>query len=350
MRDPTALRSPSGPAHKLVSQVGAPLSVTIILPAFNEELAIGSEILRIREALAGAGINYELIVVDDGSEDQTVTRALEAGARVLMHVGNHGYGASLKTGILAASHDVIVISDADGTYPPGHIPTLLAELQYSDMVVGARTGANVNIPLIRRPAKWILNALANQIAGQKIPDLNSGLRCFRRGTVLPYFSLLPNQFSFTTTITLALLGDEYRVVYLPIDYHKRIGKSKITPWHFMEFMILVLRMSMLFQPLRVFLPLAFTIAGVGLIKMAADIGVFLARHSGDVSTMFTAPVLSTSALVLFSVALQLGVLGLVADGVIRRIVQQNSPLPASHAVRVVESTGAAPTPPPPPRN
>jgi glycosyltransferase involved in cell wall biosynthesis len=327
----------------LALQVGAPPLVTVILPAFNEELVIASEILRVREALTGSGIKHELIVVDDGSEDETAARALDAGARVLKHIGNRGYGASLKTGILAASHDVIVITDADGTYPPRHIPMLLAELEDSDMVVGARIGADVCIPLIRRPAKWVLGALANQIAGQKIPDLNSGLRCFRRETVLPYFSLLSTRFSFTTTITLALLGDDYRVVYLPIDYHKRTGRSKIRPWHFMEFIMLVLRMAMLFQPLRVFLPLALTVGGLGLVKMAADIGAFLTEHSG--STMFTAPVLSISALLLLSMAMQLGVLGLVADGVIRRIIQQNKPLPASHAVRVVESVADAPTPP-----
>jgi glycosyltransferase involved in cell wall biosynthesis len=329
-------------ADALLARARVQAPVTIILPAFNEKLAIGSELHRLWQVLTDAGIQHELLVVDDGSEDQTAVSAVEAGARVLKHVGNRGYGASLKTGILAASYDVIVITDADGTYPPEQIPALLASLEDADMVVGARTGANVSIPIIRRPAKWLLGALANQIVGHKIPDLNSGLRCFRRATVLPYFSILSNGFSFTTTITLAFLGDEYRVVYLPIDYHKRIGKSKIRPWHFMEFVVLVLRMAMLFQPLRVFLPVAFTVGALGLTKMAIDIGVFMNRYPDAESSLFTTPVLSTSALLLLSAALQLGVLGLVADGVIRRIIQQSAPLPPSHAVRVIESAGSAP--------
>ncbi len=343
MHDPTAPRNQSAPANLAALPTGTTRSVTVIFPAYNEASAIESGIRQVRETLAAAGIEYELIVVDDGSEDQTADRALAAGARVLKHIGNRGYGAALKTGILAATHDVIVISDADGTYPAESIPMLLAALEHSDMVVGARTGGQVGIPFIRRPAKWLLGVLANQIAGQKIPDLNSGLRCFRRETVLPYFSLLSNRFSFTTTVTLALLGDDYRVVYLPIAYHKRTGASKIRPWHFLEFVMLVLRMAMLFQPLRVFLPVAFTVGGLGLAKMTIDIVGFMSRHAGNLAAMFHEPVLSTSALLLLSAALQLGVLGLVADGVIRRIIQQNGPLPLSRAVRVLESAATATT-------
>lgn len=338
MHDSNTL-STKGPSLPHATSNGAATPVTVVLPAFNEALAVGPEIHRIRDVLARAGIVHEILVVDDGSNDETVRRALEAGARVLQHVVNRGYGASLKAGILAASHDVIVITDADGTYPPEAIPALLTALGEADMVVGARTGAHVSIPLVRRPAKWLLGLLANQIAGRKIPDLNSGLRCFRRPTVLPYFSLLSNRFSFTTTITLAFLGDDYHVVYLPVDYHKRTGQSKIRPWHFMEFIILVLRMAMLFQPLRVFLPIAVALGAAGLAKAGTDIAVFLSRGLGGGATIFNSPVLSTSALLLLSASLQLGVLGLVADGVIRRIAQQRGPLPESHAMRVIEPSG-----------
>jgi hypothetical protein len=168
------------------------------------------------------------------------------------------------------------------------------------------------------------------------------MRAFRRNTVIPYFSLLSNRFSFTTTITLALLADEYRLVYLPIDYYKRTGKSKITPWHFMEFIILILRMAMLFQPLRVFLPIAFTLGAFGVTKAVVDIMVFLATRASDGWSLLVEPVLSTSALLLLGAALQLLVLGLVADGVIRRLIQQQKgPPPASHAARFVETVTAA---------
>jgi glycosyltransferase involved in cell wall biosynthesis len=317
------------------------LPASIILPAFNEELAISREISRIQRVMHDAGIEHELIVVDDGSKDNTAACALGSGARVLKHRENRGYGASLKSGIVAAAYDTIVISDADGTYPPEKIPSLLAALEDADMVVGARTGQDVRIPLARRPAKWILGWLANRIARKRIPDLNSGMRAFRRDTVLPYFSLLSNRFSFTTTITLALLGDEYRLVYLPIDYHKRTGKSKIMPWHFMEFVILVLRMAMLFQPLRVFLPIAFTLGAFGLAKAILDITVFFATRSSGAWSLLSVAVLSTSALLLLNAALQVLVLGLVADGVIRRLMQLKGPPPASHAARFVETVANA---------
>jgi glycosyltransferase involved in cell wall biosynthesis len=316
------------------------LPASIILPAFNEELAISREISRIQQVMNATGVEYELIVVDDGSGDDTAACALRSGARVLKHAENRGYGASLKSGIVAATYDSIVISDPDGTYPPEKIPYLLAALENADMVIGARTGQNVSTPLMRRPAKWLLGLLANRIAGQRIPDLNSGMRAFRRDTVIPYFSLLSNRFSFTTTITLALLAEEYRLVYLPIDYYKRTGKSKITPWHFMEFIILILRMAVLFQPLRVFLPIAFTLGAFGVTKAIFDITVFLATRVSDSWSLLTEPILSTSALLMMGAALQMLVLGLIADGVIRRLIQQKGPPPASHAVRFVETVAA----------
>jgi glycosyltransferase involved in cell wall biosynthesis len=259
----------------------------------------------------------------------------------LKHRENRGYGASLKSGIVAAAHDTIVISDADGTYPPEKIPSLLVALEDADMVIGARMGLDVSIPLERRAAKWVLGWLANRIAGRRIPDLNSGMRAFRRDTVVQYFSLLSNRFSFTTTITLALLGDEYRLVYLPIDYNKRIGKSKIKPWHFMEFIILILRMAMLFQPLRVFLPIVFTLGAFGVAKAISDITVFFTTHTSDVWSLLSVSILSASALLLLSAALQILVLGLVADGVIRRLMQLKGPPPASHAARFVETVATA---------
>jgi hypothetical protein len=204
------------------------------------------------------------------------------------------------------------------------------------MAVGARLGNNVHIPLVRRPAKWLLQALAARIAGQPIPDLNSGLRAFRRDCVKQYFSVLSNRFSFTTTVTLALLADDYRVVYHPIDYHRRIGESKITPRHFMDFIVLVLRMAMLFQPLKIFVPLAALFGVFGLLKVALDVvGLFRRADHIDWSLVFQ-PTLSTSAILMLLVAFQLLLVGMVADGVLRRIAQRNAPLIPSHAIGVHE--------------
>ena len=144
-------------------------AVSVILPVFNEERAVAAEIQEIRRVLQSRGIPHEVIVVDDGSADRSAEHAAAAGATVIRHVENRGYGAAIKTGMRAARHDTIVITDADGTYPADQIPELLARMDDADMVVGARTGANVHIPLIRRPAKWVLNWVAARVAGSGKP-------------------------------------------------------------------------------------------------------------------------------------------------------------------------------------
>jgi glycosyltransferase involved in cell wall biosynthesis len=246
-------------------------AVSIVIPAFNEESRVQPTVVELREILQQHEIHGEIIVVDDGSTDATARAAAAAGARVIRHRSNRGYGAAVKTGIQAATHDIIAITDADLTYPAEHIPNLLAELERADMVVGARVGRNVQIPLIRRPIKWALNHIANYLLNARIPDLNSGLRAFRRDVVMRYFPILPDQFSFTTTVTLAMHGDKYAVSYLPINYRERKGRSKIMPWDAARFLILILRTSMLFRPLRVFLPLVFVFLAYGLIKMTVDL-------------------------------------------------------------------------------
>jgi len=310
--------------------------VSIVLPAYNEEASVGLQVDAIRKQLAVSGMSHEILVVDDGSEDQTAQEALHAGARVLRHPQNRGYGSAIKTGILAAKHEMIIISDADGTYPVEEIPNLLAKLDGADMVVGARIGDSVHIPLIRRPAKWLLGQLAARIAGQPIPDLNSGLRAFRRDCVKQYFSILSNRFSFTTTVTLALLADDYRLIYHPINYYRRIGKSKIRPRHFMDFSVLVLRMAMLFQPLKVFAPLALSCGLLGVLKVVYDLVTLFPRSSNLGWSLFYQPVLSTSAILLLLVALQLLLIGMAADGLLRKISQQNRSLVPSHGISISE--------------
>ena len=245
--------------------------VSIVIPAYNEESGIPSVIAELHRVLGEYPAPIEIIVVDDGSTDATARAAALVGARVLRHRSNRGYGAALKTGIAAATYDQVTIIDADGTYPASYIPTLLDKLERADMVVGSRVNAGAKIPLIRRPAKWLLNRLANYLTNARIPDLNSGLRVFRRDIVMQYFPLLPDQFSWTTTITLAMHCDKYAVAYIPIDYRARKGRSKIVPWDAGSFLILILRTSMLFKPLRIFLPIVIVFAGYGIVKLAIDL-------------------------------------------------------------------------------
>lgn len=235
-------------------------NVSIIIPAYNEEGAIARQVETLLSVVHASIPNAEIIVVDDGSRDRTgdiaASLAARPGVRVLRHFSNRGYGAALKTGMLAATGQLIAITDADGTYPSERLPELIDAMRRNDMVVGSRTGPNAKIPLVRKPAKWVLGQFANYVAGRKIPDLNSGMRVFRKDIAMQYLHMLPDQFSFTTTITLAMMCDKYSVEYITIAYAKRVGKSKIVPWDAFNFFVLITRMAMLFRPVKVFLPIA----------------------------------------------------------------------------------------------
>jgi glycosyltransferase involved in cell wall biosynthesis len=235
---------------------------TVIIPVYNECVSIGSTISEIKK-LSG---KFEIVVVDDGSTDGTLELAMKTGVKVLRHNENRGYGASLKTGIRNARYNKIVITDGDGTYPNEKITELVKifENENLDMVVGARTSRNVKIPLLRRPAKWFIAKLAIFLTNKKIPDLNSGLRVMKKSVVQKYIRLLPDGFSFTTTITIAMLTNTYNVKYVPIDYFKRSGKSKIRPLRdTFNFVVLIIRMVLYFDPLKIFLPLSLPLIVTG---------------------------------------------------------------------------------------
>lgn len=244
--------------------------LSIVIPAFNEEGAVRAEVEHIDAVLRGAGIKFEIIVVDDGSSDKTADEAAKAPCRLLRQGTNRGYGAALKRGIFEAKAPIVAITDADGTYPAEDLPRLWAEREKFDMVVGSRTGADVNIPLARRPAKWFLNRLASYLAGRHIPDLNSGMRLMRKSHIELYERILPAGFSFTTTITLALLCNDYAVAYVPINYKKRVGSSKIRIMHAYHFTLLILRAVVLFNPLKVFLPIGAFLFVAGIAKFIYD--------------------------------------------------------------------------------
>lgn len=280
--------------------------VSIVIPAYNEENAIAETVDQIRKVMAHSAYDYELIVVDDGSEDRTGQRARRNGVRLVRHDTNQGYGAGLKTGIRAAKGDWIVITDADGTYPNDRIPDLLKYAGENDMVVGARVGGAAKIPLIRRPAKWVLAQVANYLAETKIPDYNSGLRVFRKDMAKRFFKILPSGFSFTTTITLSSLCHGYRVKYIPIDYYERTGKSKIKPFRdTYRFFMLIVRTTVYFNPLKVFMPLSFVLLTLGIGKMIYEI--------------ITAGGLAETSVLLILAAFQTFTLGLLADMIDKRI-------------------------------
>lgn len=235
--------------------------LTIVIPAYNEAGAIKSVIDNIRAGCAR--VVREIIVVDDGSSDGTAKIAEEAGARVVIHRENKGYGAALKSGIRAAQTEFIMTLDADGQHHPEDVMRLWEKADEADMVVGARSRF-FHSSLWRMPGKWFLNWMANYLTKRKIPDLNSGLRLIRREVAMRYLYLCPSGFSFSTTITMTLLCRGYVVSYVPINVEKRIGKSTVSLSTGMDTVFLILRVATLFNPFRIFVPLSFLLALLGI--------------------------------------------------------------------------------------
>lgn len=203
--------------------------ISVIIPALNESASVATTVQSISQVLTGSGLTpFEIIVVDDGSADQTGPLAEKAGAKVIRHPHNVGYGRSLKDGITAATYEVIVITDADGTYPIADIPKLYTEyLNGYDMVVGSRTGSHYRESLFKLPMRRLLQFLVEWTTGRRIPDINSGLRIFHRSTTLQFFPHLCDTFSFTTSLTLAYMMTGKFVAYSPIDYFQRNGTSHV---------------------------------------------------------------------------------------------------------------------------
>lgn len=277
--------------------------VSVIIPAFNEEEGIEKVLAQLKSL--NLGEKSEIIVVDDGSTDQTFRMASVNGVKVIRHEQNMGYGAALKAGIRHAKNEIIVISDADGSYPIKDIPIFLVDMEHADMVVGARVGKKAHIPFYRKPAKWFINKLANHLSGIKIPDLNSGLRAMCKEKVERFFSILPEKFSFTTTITLAFLTNGYSVKYIPIEYYKRKGKSKIHPIKdTLNFIQLIIRTIMYFNPLKIFLPLSFTF--------------FIASATVLIVSWLSGRVMDITTTILFVAGIQLLAIGMIADLIDKR--------------------------------
>ncbi|HAC62233.1 MAG TPA: glycosyltransferase family 2 protein [Cyanothece sp. UBA12306] len=287
------------------------LAFSIVIPVYNEEKGIGATLTHLQDTLQSSSCPYpyEIVVVNDGSKDNTKQILLSfEDINVVEHPRNQGYGAALKTGIRHSKYPLIVITDGDGTYPNEDIPSLVSLTKQADMVVGARIGANVTYPTIRKIPKWFLIRFAEWITNSRIPDMNSGLRVFPKKVAEQFMAILPNTFSFTTTITVAMLTNNYLVHYEPIDYHARQGQSKIKPIRdTLRFIKLILRTGIYFAPLKVFLPIAGLFFTGFLITLIQDV--------------FVRDDLTERTLILLIAATQTAMFALLADMIDKRLVK-----------------------------
>ncbi len=274
--------------------------ITVVLPAYNEEQAIGKVIDDIHRVMKETKYRYEILVVDDQSDDRTVEIAQSKNARVIKRVFRGGSGASRRTGITAAEGEIIVMLDADGTYEPADIPKMLSFFPDYDQVNGARTSEQGTLKLLRAPAKWFIRKLACYLTHTNIPDLNTGLKAFKKDIMKKYLWVLPDGFSCVTTMTLAFLANGYAVKYIPTAYHPRIGKSKFHPLKdTYTYIHTVIRMVMYFKPLSVFMPVSLFLILFGIVKSI-------------LSLVFTST-LQESDIIIFMAAIMTAAIGLLAD-------------------------------------
>lgn len=236
------------------------MKISIVLPAKNESAAIGQTIAQIQQL----HLAHEIIVVNDGSTDQTKQVAETAGAKVVTHPYSKGNGAAIKTGARTATGDIIVFMDADGQHDPQDIPRLIEKIEQGyDLVVGARQkGSQASIG--RGIANALYNNLATYMTEQKVEDLTSGFRAVRADKFREFLYLLPNGFSYPTTSTMAFFRAGYSVTYVPIHAAKRIGKSHIQPLKDgIRFFLIIFKIATLFSPLKMFLPIAILLFMIG---------------------------------------------------------------------------------------
>lgn len=291
-------------------EAAASTKLTVLLPAYNEEAAIGRVLSEVVEALAELDFPYEVVVVDDASTDRTAEIAQQFAqdcwqcpVRVIRCPENRGAGAARKVGVREARGEIVVMLDADGSYPAHCIRELLAHFPAYDQVNGARTSEQGTLPWLRRPAKWFIRMLACYLTGYRIPDLNTGLKAFKRDAMLPWLWVVPDGFSCVTTMTLAFLTNGYAVKYVDVPYRKRIGHSKFHPikdtW---AYLATVLRMVLYFRPLKIFLPLAALLMFSGVLTSVWNFRVTGTMQESDI--------------VLFTAGFMTAMLGLLAEVIV----------------------------------
>lgn len=294
--------------------------MTIVVPAFNEVRGIRGVVGELRAIAATVKYPFEILIVEDGSTDGTLAE-LEAviqepghPVRIVRNERNRGYGYSLKKGIRESVNPIIIITDGDGTYPNAKIPELVAKIHGgAAMSVGARSLASSSVPMSRKPAKWVLNTLANFLAGRRVPDYNSGLRAMRKDLVEQFEPILPDGFSFTTTITLAALTNNYPVEFVPIEYAKRKGESKIRPIRdTANFFNLIVRTVLYFRPLKVFVPLTALMFAIATAAAMRDVMQFVLVADGA-SRPASQELIGFATVILFLTGLHLLVVGFLSD-------------------------------------
>jgi glycosyltransferase involved in cell wall biosynthesis len=268
----------------------AACALTVLLPAYNECLAIQRVLGEITAALADENLSYEIVVVDDGSTDGTAELAedfarqcWQCPVRVVRSPERRGAGAARKRGIRHARGEIVVMLDADGTYPAESIAELLRWFPAYDQVNGARTSEQGTLPWLRRPAKWFIRKLACYLTGHRIPDLNTGLKAFKRELMLDWLWVVPDGFSCVTTMTLAFLTNGYAVKYVPTPYRPRIGRSKFHPFKdTASYLATVVRMVLYFRPLKVFLPLAGLVIAAGIASSTLSFALTGSMQESDI--------------------------------------------------------------------
>lgn len=300
----------------------AELDVSVVLPVYNEKGHLRTEVERISAALDSSPYSYEIVVVDDGSDDGSSEQLDELvqgreHVRLIRFAHNHGSGAARKAGTAAARGRVVVWTDTDMSYPNEEIPQLVKELDGYDQVVGARTSQGTYRPM-RRPAKFVIGKLAEYLTETKIPDLNSGMRAFRADVGRQFLHLFPSGFSHVTTLTMAFLASGYSVKYVPVEYAERAGQSKFHWWRDTQrYVLQVVRMVLSYNPLKVFLPIGMVLGALGAGKLAFD-------WSTDEFQLA-----ANTLLVLFA-AFQVLAIGLLADLVVRVTKPEHEVPPAAH--------------------
>jgi glycosyltransferase involved in cell wall biosynthesis len=314
-------------AHAAPTTAGTEIDVSIVLPVYNEKGHLHEEITRIRAAMDASEFAYEIIVVDDGSNDGSSEALREVeGIRLIQFLTNRGSGSARKYGTRAARGRVVVWTDVDMSYPNDLIPELVRELEGYDQVVGARTTEEGTHKVFRVPAKALIRKLASYLVQTPIPDLNSGMRAFRRDVALQYVSQLPTGFSCVTTITLTFLAHGYTVKYWPIAYSKRAGKSKFHWWaDTKRYLLQVIRMTLSYDPFRVFLPIGFLLLVLGTGKLVYDI----------VDSDWKVAI---NTLLIFLAAFQVFVVGMLADLIGRATRATHEVQPAAGFTRDVAPT------------
>ena len=291
--------------------------ISVIVPVYNEAGAVGDTLRAISETLTAKNIEHEIIAVNDGSKDgsQAILDSLVIpNLIVIHHLENRGYGSTLKTGIKAAQHPWILITDSDGTYPIDRMPDLIKHAGAYDMVVASReknAGQKVHDTLPRKIGRGLVRGFASYVTGHNIKDINSGMRVFKKEDAERFWHLFPEGFSFTTTMTVASHNHGNTIKYVPVDYFKRSGTSSIKPAKdFVGFMSLIARLAIYYKPLRVFVPLSIILLGLAFIVLFG-------------SWFFLGRVMDATFSILVISSLQTLFFGLIAEMIVKRFYRSN---------------------------